>query len=230
MSTSWEVKVADKRSRILASVPSEFQHPELKHSLADTASVMNVPEKCLSARELDVTAMRASMLVSTIARRQFSSVEVLNAFTHRAAIAHRLLNCCLAIPYDLALARAKELDAFQSRTGRTTGPLHGLPISVKDQCRLIGTETTCGFVYPIGKVDQDDAVIVKVLKKAGANVFAKTSLSIGCMWVSLTRYCHDVSPPLTDSRVRQSTAFLVVPPIRSINLFLAAAAPVVRAH
>lgn len=184
MSTSWEVKVADKRSRILASVPSEFQYPELEHSLTDTVSVMSVPEKYLSAKELEITGMSASQVVSAIEQRHFSSVEILNSFTHRTAIAHRLLHSCLAIPYDLALARAKELDAFQDRMGRTSGPLHGLPISVKDQCRLIDTETTCGFVYTIGQVDQDDAVIVKILKKAGANIFAKTSLSIGCMWVS----------------------------------------------
>lgn len=230
MSAPWEAQAADKRSRILGSVPSEFQHPELEHSLTDAASIMSVPEKYLSAKELGITAMSASMLVSTIARRQFSSVEVLNAFTHRAAIAHRLLNCCLAIPYDLALARAKELDAFQSRMGRITGPLHGLPISVKDQCRLIGTETTCGFVYPIGQVDQDDAVIVKILNKAGANIFAKTSLSIGCMWVSWICYSSDFSSTLTDGRVKQSTTLSVVPPIRSIDPSLAAAALAVRVH
>lgn len=71
MSTSWEAKVADKRSRILGSVPSEFQHPnpKLEHSLTDTASVMSVPEEYLSARELDFTSMDASMLVSAIKKK-----------------------------------------------------------------------------------------------------------------------------------------------------------------
>ena len=62
------------------------------------------------------------------------------------------------------------------------GPLHGLPVSVKDQCRIVGTETTCGFVSNLGAVDQEDCVLVKALEGAGAVVFVKTNLSVGCMW------------------------------------------------
>lgn len=181
---TWQERVADKRSRILAEIPREYDHPELSHSLTDTASVLVVPEQYLSAQELEITCLDTVALLSALQERRYTSVSVLNAFTHRAAIAHRLLNCCFAIPYRLALVRAKELDEHIEKTGLPVGPLHGLPISVKDQCRVIGTETTCGFVYPIGKLDEDDAVIVKILKDAGANIFAKTSLSIGCMWVS----------------------------------------------
>lgn len=182
---SWQDRVADKKSRILAYIPKEFDHPELTHSLEETASVQDTPQKYLSAKELEITALDASGLIQCLRTKKYTSVEVLNAFTHRAAIAHRLLHCCLALPYDLALARAKELDEYVEKTGKTVGLLHGLPISVKDQCRLVGTETTCGFVYPIGKFDKDDAAVVKILKNAGANIFAKTSLSIGCMWVSI---------------------------------------------
>lgn len=182
---SWQDRVADKKSRILAYIPKEFDHPKLAHSLEDTASVQDIPQRYLSPKELEITALDALELVTAIRTKTYTSVDVLNAFTHRAAIAHRLLNCCLALPYNLALARAKELDEHLEQTGQTVGLLHGLPISVKDQCRLIGTETTCGFVYPIGNIDKDDAAVVKILKNAGANIFAKTSLSIGCMWVSI---------------------------------------------
>ena len=89
----------------------------------------------------------------------------------------RCINCSRA-----ALRRAEQLDEHLASTNCTVGPLHGLPISVKDQCRLKGTETTCGFIYPIGHRDTDDAVVVQILQKAGAVIFAKTSLSIGCMW------------------------------------------------
>ncbi len=43
-----------------------------------------------------------------------------------------------------ALARAAELDAHLKATGKVVGPLHGLPISLKDQFRLKGLETTMG--------------------------------------------------------------------------------------
>jgi amidase len=180
--SSWESRADEKRRRILSQVPRAFLHLELTHTLEDPASVQAVPSNYLSAEECKITGLDAVALVSAIAKRTYTSVQVLNAFTHRAAIAHRLLNCCLDFPYEASLARAEELDRILEQTGETVGPLHGLPISVKDQCRLIGTETTCGFIYPLGKLDTDDAVIVKILKDAGAVIFAKTSLSIGCMW------------------------------------------------
>lgn len=178
---SWEDRVADKKQRILADIPEDFNHPELSYSLEDTASVQDIPLKYLSKRELEITALDAAELVASIKNRKYTSVEALNAFTHRAVIAHRLLNCCLAFPYSAALERAQKLDEHLAQTGETVGPLHGLPVSVKDQCRLIGTETTCGFVYPIGSIDKRDATIVSILKGAGAVIFAKTSLSIGCV-------------------------------------------------
>jgi amidase len=179
---SWERRAKHKRRRILLQVPEQFLHPELTYTLDDPTSVQDVPSKYLSAEELEITGLDAVALVSAIEKKTYTSVQVLNAFTHRAAIAHQLLHCCLDFPYEVSLARAKELDRIRQQTGQTVGPLHGLPISVKDQCRLIGTETTCGFIYPLGKLDTDDAVIVKILKDAGAVIFAKTSLSIGCMW------------------------------------------------
>lgn len=53
---------------------------------------------------------------------------------------------------------------------------------MKDQVRLIGTETTCGFVANLGNRDEKDSLVVRILQDAGAVVFVKTSLSIGCMW------------------------------------------------
>jgi amidase len=60
--------------------------------------------------------------------------------------------------------------------------LHGLPISVKDQVRVVGTETTCGFVGNLGKRDEENSLLVDILQEQGAVVFVKTSLSMGCMW------------------------------------------------
>jgi amidase len=45
---------------------------------------------------------------------------------------------------DRALARAAELDDYFKRTGKVVGPLHGLPISLKDQLCIKGLETTVG--------------------------------------------------------------------------------------
>ena len=44
-----------------------------------------------------------------------------------------------------ALARAAEVDEYLKKTGKVIGPLHGLPISLKDQLRIKGLETTMGM-------------------------------------------------------------------------------------
>ena len=58
-------------------------------------------------------------------------------------------NCLTEIFVDRALARAKEVDDFFAATGKPIGPLHGLPISLKDQFTLKGLETIMGCVHPL---------------------------------------------------------------------------------
>lgn len=61
------------------------------------------------------------------------------------------MNCLTEIFVDRALERAAELDAHLKKSGKVVGPLHGLPISLKDQLRMKGLETTMGedISYPI---------------------------------------------------------------------------------
>ena len=54
------------------------------------------------------------------------------------------MNCLTEIFVERALARAKELDDRLKQTGKVAGPLHGLPISLKDQIAIKGLETTMG--------------------------------------------------------------------------------------
>ncbi|OJD18947.1 hypothetical protein AJ78_01059 [Emergomyces pasteurianus Ep9510] len=181
-SASWKEKSDAKKASVLSGVPTEFLHPELCFSDCDPKPVLNIPAALLSTTELAITDADATELVNAVAKGTYTAVQVLNAFTHRAVIAHRLLNCCLEFRYQDACAEAEKLDRYFQETGKIQGPLHGLPISVKDQCRMIGTETTCGFVSQVGVRDTEDCTLVKVLKDAGAVIFVKTNLSIGCLW------------------------------------------------
>jgi amidase len=178
----WASRALEKKNNVLSTIPPEFIHSGLTHSVTDTTSVQEIPKTILSAEEQAITSLDVPAIISSIAAGQYSSVQVLKAFVHRAAIAHQLLNCCLEFPYAAALARAEKLDAFFKSTGKTVGPMHGLPISVKDQCRVVGTDTTCGFVANIGKKDTKDSLLVEILQNVGAVTFVKTSLSMGCMW------------------------------------------------
>ncbi|KAF4635949.1 hypothetical protein G7Y89_g2150 [Cudoniella acicularis] len=171
---SWEKIAADKKARIAASIPQEWR---IKSEPAEV-SVMDYPKKSgiMTAEELAITQSSATDLVAKLAQGQLTSVAVTTAFCKRAALAHQLLNCSLEFFPEIALARAKELDEHLQKTGKPVGPLHGLPISLKDQFRIKGLETSMGYVSWIGKYEEDNSFLVTLLLKAGAVFYVKTSV------------------------------------------------------
>ncbi|KAF8425288.1 amidase signature domain-containing protein [Tirmania nivea] len=172
---TWEDIAADKNRRIDASIPNEWRIDVTKYQ---EDSVMHVPAASgiLSPQELEITNSSAVDLASRLASGQLKSVEVTLAFCKRAALAHQLLNCCLEFFPEQALAQAKELDAYYEKYKKPIGPLHGLPISLKDQFRIKGLETSMGYVGWIGKYATEDSILVTMLRKAGAVFYVKTSV------------------------------------------------------
>jgi amidase len=75
-----------------------------------------------------------------------------------------------------ALDAATALDAEYGRTGKLVGPLHGVPVVVKDQVETKDVMTTFGSIAEDGYMPQDDATAIKKLKAAGAIILAKTTL------------------------------------------------------
>jgi amidase len=151
MTKSWQEIAADKRARIEKTIPSEWRIDT--NDLGD--NVMDVPAKCglLSEEELAITNSSAVDLVARISKGDLKAVTVTTAFCKRAAIAQQVVwiiiryllctmliivktNCALEFFPEMALAQAKELDAYYEKNGKTVGPLHGLPISLKDQLRV----------------------------------------------------------------------------------------------
>jgi len=171
---TWEEIAADKKNRIDKSIPEEWL---LKSKTSDVSS-MGVPEESgiLSKDELAITNSTAVDLVAKMAAGELKSVDVTLAFCKRAALAHQMLNCNLEFFPEMALAQAKELDAYYEKNKKTVGPLHGLPISLKDQFRIKGLECSMGYVAWIGKYDTEDSVLVTMLRKAGAVFYVKTSV------------------------------------------------------
>ena len=85
------------------------------------------------------------------------------------------LNGVLAIS-STAVAEAEALDKHLAETGKFKGPLHGIPVIVKDQAATIGLTTTYGSVKAKDNVPTEDATFVRKLKDAGAIVIAKSSM------------------------------------------------------
>jgi Asp-tRNA(Asn)/Glu-tRNA(Gln) amidotransferase A subunit family amidase len=75
-----------------------------------------------------------------------------------------------------ALSAAEELDKEYARTGKFRGPLHGIPIVVKDQVETKDVMTTFGSIAQDGYMPADDATTIKKLKAAGAIILAKTAM------------------------------------------------------
>jgi amidase len=85
-----------------------------------------------------------------------------------------------------AMARAKELDKYLAEHGRPMGPLHGLPVSLKDQFHVKGVDTTMGYVGWIGgnmgskdpsETHKLESLLVTDLLALGAVLYCKVSFA-----------------------------------------------------
>ncbi|KAF5872640.1 putative acetamidase protein [Botrytis fragariae] len=181
---SWQEIAKDKKDRINASIPLEWRLKSLpsKDCVMGYTNIADV----MSIDEISITNSAATDLVAKMAKGELTSVEVTTAFCKRAALAHQLINCALEFFPEMALARAKELDEHYKKTGKTIGPLHGLPISLKDQFRIKGLETSMGYISWLGKYEDDDSILVKLLLKAGAVFYMKTSVPQSLMCCETT--------------------------------------------
>ncbi|GES63656.1 amidase family protein [Aspergillus terreus] len=145
--------------------------------------VTGIPREFLSDREIELTECTASQLAKRIAERETTSVEVTLAFCHRAATAQQLVNCLTEIFFEDAVRQATELDRVLEETGKPTGPLHGVPFSIKDHYNIKGLRTTAGYIsYSKFPPKEKDALVVEILRKAGAVFYVKTN-NPQCMMV-----------------------------------------------
>ncbi len=103
------------------------------------------------------------------------SEELLDAQLARIDQTNDTLNAIVALDIERARTQCREADASRAK-GERLGPLHGLPISVKDSFETAGLVTTSGAPDLAGHVPTTDADAVALLKRAGAIVYAKTNL------------------------------------------------------
>src|SRR6185312_1065933 len=121
----------------------------------------------------DIALSPAHVLADAIRRREVSSRELLDRYLARVERLNPSLNAVVTLDPDGARRATDEADAALAR-GDMRGPLHGLPMTVKDTYETAGMRTTCG-VPAWDHVPERDADAVRRLRAAGAVIFGKTN-------------------------------------------------------
>lgn len=80
-----------------------------------------------------------------------------------------------------AIAAAKALDEEFAKTGKVVGPLHGVPISLKDNINIKGVPSTLGFICWAFEKEEKNTLIVDLLVELGAVVYVKTNVPTAMM-------------------------------------------------
>ncbi|KAF2624023.1 amidase [Macroventuria anomochaeta] len=139
-------------------------------------NVLHIPEQLLDQSVLLITNLPFEELLLCLSTGQLSAVQVTTAYLQRAAVAQGLSNCLTELLPSLALDRAKQLDAYFQTHQRPIGPLHGLPISLKEHLGLQGLRCTTGYVSHWDTIAKEDAHIIQVLRDAGAVFHCRTTI------------------------------------------------------
>jgi amidase len=116
----------------------------------------------------------ATALADAIQKKQISSVEVVTSFLNRIQEVNPRLNAVFQVQRDQALQEARAADAALARNERK-GPLHGVPMTIKDSFDTAGVISTGGTKGRSQYVPREDATIVARLKASGAILLGKTN-------------------------------------------------------
>ncbi|HUX88230.1 MAG TPA: amidase, partial [Chloroflexota bacterium] len=124
---------------------------------------------------MDLAFATISDVAPAIQRGELSPVELTRAVLAQIEQLDGRLNCFISVLADSALAQASQAEA-EIRQGRYRGPLHGIPIAIKDSLETAGIRSTAGSKILADYVPAADAPAVARLRAAGAIIVGKTNL------------------------------------------------------
>lgn len=120
----------------------------------------------------------ASQLLRAMSNNEFSSLELTEAYINRIEHFDDDINAVVVRCFDQARAAARRADDARAG-GHSLGPLHGLPVTIKESYNLTGTPTTWGFADFAANIAHEDSDSVMRLKAAGAHFLGKTNVPLG---------------------------------------------------
>jgi Asp-tRNA(Asn)/Glu-tRNA(Gln) amidotransferase A subunit family amidase len=122
----------------------------------------------------DVFSLKVEELVEKIKNAQITSVELCQLYIDRINKFEKDIKAWAHFDKKLLLEKAAEADEHR-RLGKPLGPLHGIPVAVKDIVGTLDMPTECGTVIRKGKSYSQNAEIIELLISAGAIVMGKTA-------------------------------------------------------
>jgi fatty acid amide hydrolase len=129
----------------------------------------------------EITHWGAVEIARRVARREVSATEVTRAFIQRIEAVNPLLNAVVVRLFDEALVTARQRDEESAR-GKELGPLHGVPLTVKECFQVAGTPSTIGIEAYKDELFHDDALLVHRLREAGSILLGKTNVPQMMIW------------------------------------------------
>jgi len=139
----------------------------------------------------DFFSLPVHELVKQVKDAKLTSVEICQAYIDRINKFEKDVKAWVHFDKKLLLERAEEADNYR-KSGKPTGPLHGIPVALKDIIGTYDMPTECGTVLRKGKTQSQNAEIVDLLKSAGAIIMGKTATSeLAYLGPPKTRNPHD---------------------------------------
>jgi fatty acid amide hydrolase len=126
---------------------------------------------------ISIIDLTATEMVQKIKSGELSSQEVVEAHINRIESVNKKLNAVIIKLFDSARAQAIKADQ-DVKEGKTLGPLHGVPITIKEQFEVAGTQLCLGVSTQIGRVSKSDGPLVARLRSAGAIILGKTNIPV----------------------------------------------------
>lgn len=134
--------------------------------------------------------LSASELSRLIASREVSPVEATEAYLERIDSLDFKFNSYLTVTREMAMDAARQAEQ-EIAAGQHRGPMHGVPVAVKDQFHSAGVRSTGGSRILADFVPDEDATVIANLKQAGAVLLGKTNLTE----FAITGFSHRYSTP-----------------------------------
>lgn len=161
-----ELIAAARRARD-ETIPAPYRLPK-NFAVPKNATLILESSGLLTPEELSLVGLDATDLAAAIKAGTYTSVQATTAYLKSASLAQQGTNCLVELFPDEALERAAILDAQQA-AGAPLGPLHGVPVSIKDHIDVEGHDSPSGFLSLVGKMmAASDAHMVSILRAAGA--------------------------------------------------------------